>query len=133
MLRRKIWIPALFSLLAPWSARAGAAWNELRIGMTDLEAEAIIGKPLLRSVGQDYAVWIYDHRAELVFYGPLIAWTAPSERGVLGRSVDVWQKPVGAVGAEPTFLPKPARYKPAEVRRAPVVPAEWRSAFRYGR
>ena len=101
--------------------------------MTDLEAEAIIGTTRLRSVGQDYVVWIYDHRAELVFYGPLIAWTAPSECGVLGLSVDVWQRPVRAVEVERTFLPKPARYKLADVRRAPVVPGEWRSAFRLGR
>jgi hypothetical protein len=101
--------------------------------MTDLEAEAVLEKPLLRSVGQDYAVWIYDHRAELVFYGPLVAWTAPSERGVLGLSVDGWQRPVRAVEVERTFLPQPARYKLADVRRAPVVPAEWRSAYRPGR
>jgi hypothetical protein len=133
MRRLAIWIPVLLLLLAPWSVRAGSAWDELRIGMTGLEAEATLGKPLLRSVGQDYAVWIYDHRAELVFYGPLIAWSAPSERGVTGRRVDVWQRPVGVAKIEPIFLPKPARYKPAEVRRAPVVPAVWRSAFRFGR
>lgn len=121
MFKRKTWIPVLISLLAPWSVRAGAAWAELRIGMTELEAEATLGKPLLRSVGRDYAVWIYDHRAELVFYGPLIAWTAPSERGVPGRSVDVWQRPVSGVGVEPVFLPKPERYKPTQGRRAPVV------------
>lgn len=133
MLRRFTWIPVLVWLLAPWSLQAGTAWAALRIGMTDLEAEATLGKPLLRSAGQDYAVWIHDHRAELVFYGSLIAWSAPTVGGVPGWRVDVWQNPMGAVSTEPAFLPKPERYKPAEVSCAPVVPAEWRSALRLGR
>ncbi len=73
--------------------RGESAWDHLRIGMTEVEAEAILGAPLLRSVGQDFAVWIYNHRAELVFYGPLIAWSAPREGNTPGRVVDVWQAP----------------------------------------
>ena len=59
--------------------------------MTEVEAEAILGAPLLRSVGQDFAVWIYNHRAELVFYGSLIARPAPREGKDPGRVVDVGQ------------------------------------------
>ena len=45
--------------------------------MTEFEAEAMLGPPLRRSVGHDFSGWIFNHRAELVFYGPLIAWSAP--------------------------------------------------------
>lgn len=103
--------------------RGESAWDHLRIGMTEVEAEAILGAPLLRSVGQDFAVWIYNHRAELVFYGPLIAWSAPREGNTPGRVVDVWQAPPQGYALTVTFLPKPNRYLPAAERRAPITPA----------
>ncbi len=123
----------VFCFLSPLAVRGQSAWDQLRIGMTEVEAEAILGKPLLRSAGQDFAVWIYNHRAELVFYGPLIAWSAPREGTTPGRVVDVWQAPPVGEALAVTFLPKPVRYLPAAERRAPIVPAVWRSAFRYGR
>ena len=119
-----------FCFLSPVAMRGESAWDQLRIGMTEVEAEAILGAPLLRSVGQDFAVWIYNHRAELVFYGPLIAWSAPREGKAPGRVVDVGQAPPQGDALAVTFLPKPNRYLPVAERRAPIAPAVGRSAVR---
>jgi hypothetical protein len=67
-------IAALLVLVAG-SARAADAWAQLKLGMTSIQAVAVVGAPLQRSSGQGFQVWTYDNRAELVFYGPLIGWT----------------------------------------------------------
>jgi len=40
--------------------------------MTQGQAPSALGEPLLRSSGQDFGIWIYDVRAELVLYGILV-------------------------------------------------------------
>ena len=113
--------------------RGESAWDQLRIGMTEVEAEAILGAPLLRSVGQDFAVWIYNHRAELVFYGPLIAWSAPREGKDPGRVVDVGQALPQGDALAVAFLPKLIRDLPEAELGAPIVPVVGRLAVRFRR
>ncbi len=88
------------------SARAASAWTHLKLGMTSDDAIAAVGEPLQRSAGQGFEIWIYDDCAELVFYGPLVGWTAPRTATAAARSVDVWSAPAGAA-MPPHILPRP--------------------------
>ncbi|MSU53397.1 MAG: hypothetical protein CK538_10410 [Opitutia bacterium] len=47
----------VFCFLSSVAARGKSAWDQLRIGMPEFEAEAMLGPPLLRSAGQDFAGW----------------------------------------------------------------------------
>ena len=76
--------------------------------MTAEQAMLQLGEPLLRSAGQGFEVWIYDHRAEVVFYGLVVGWTAPGSAASVGKSVDIWQTRRGQYSTEPVFLPRPA-------------------------
>lgn len=47
--------------------------------MSKDETAAVLGRPLLRTAGKGFELWIYNHGAEVVFYaGPVFAWTAPT-------------------------------------------------------
>lgn len=98
-------LSVLFVLLAG-SARAASAWAQLKLGMTAEQAVAIVGEPLQRSAGQGFEIWTYDDRAELLFYGPLVGWSAPRSADMVTRSVDVWSAPAAAT-AQPQILPRP--------------------------
>ena len=98
-------LAVLFVVLAG-SARAASAWTQLKLGMTAEQAVAIVGEPLQRSAGQGFEIWTYDDRAELLFYGPLVGWTAPRSADMIARSVDVWSAPMAAT-AQPQILPRP--------------------------
>jgi len=101
--------------------------------MTQVEAEAMLGPPLRRGVGHDFSGWIFNPRAELVFYGPLIARPAPREGKAPGRVVDVGQALPQGDALAVAFLPKLIRDLPEAERRAPIVPSVGRSAVRFRR
>jgi hypothetical protein len=94
-------------ILAPGLTRAADGWAKLHLGMTAAQTAAALGDPLLRTAGQGFEVWIYDHCAEAVFYGPLIGWTAPTTGGGPGKTADVWQAGVGRAAATAVSLPRP--------------------------
>ena len=107
----------LLLLFAPGPLRAAAEWTQLKLGMTRDQAVAALGEPLIRSSGQDFEVWIYDERAELVFYGVLVGWSSPGAVAMTARTVDVWQVAAGAPRSE-FVLARPARINSPAVRRA---------------
>jgi|GEM_PF-5861786 len=107
----------LLLLFAPGPLGAAAGWAQLKLGMTRDEAALALGEPLIRSSGQDFEVWIYDERAELVFYGVLVGWSSPGAVAMTARTVDVWQVAAGAPRSE-FVLARPARINPPVVRRA---------------
>lgn len=94
---------AFLLLLSPGFVRGADSWAQLKIGMTAEETAAAIGKPLFRSEGRGFELWIYDHHAEVLFFGSLIGWTTPGTDKAASQVVDVWQGNHGGVNA-PTFL-----------------------------
>jgi len=107
----------LFSVLLLTGAftgvvRAEDGWSHLKLGMSTNDAVAALGQPLLRSEGRGFEVWTYDNRAEVVFYGQVIAWTAPASSLVAPRVVEDWQFAQGI--PDQVILPKPIpRARPA--------------------
>jgi hypothetical protein len=82
-------------------------WSRLKIGMTAREAATTLGDPLIRTAGQGFEVWIYDARAEVLFYGQVIGWTSPHPAGETAAVVDIWQETKGGTNAPVFFLPRP--------------------------
>ena len=123
-------------LVVTGAARGADCWAQLRLGMTTAEAASALGEPLVRSVGRGFELWIYDHDAEVLFFGDLVGWTTPGAVPSARHSADVWQ----ANGGQDDFravlarLPAP-RSQPA--RRAATAPAAeqreiaWRPALRF--
>jgi hypothetical protein len=76
-----------------WStpARGADGWERLKLGMTTEDAEAMLGAPLIRNQGKGFEKWIYDGRAEVLFYGGVIAWTAPASSPAAHSPTEVWQ------------------------------------------
>ncbi len=99
-------IPRLMAFLllcVPGFLSGAERWAQLKLGMTAEETVAAIGEPLFRSAGRGFELWIYDHRAEVVFFGPLIGWTTPSPGGEKGETNDIWLSDHTGVPT-PTFL-----------------------------
>jgi hypothetical protein len=94
-------------LLGSGHCRAAEPWAKLRLGMTAAQAARALGEPLLRTVGQGFELWIYDQRAEVLFYGPLVGWTSPGSDLRPGPAVDVWSVSAGPGKDETFFLPRP--------------------------
>jgi hypothetical protein len=119
MVRPAVLLLAILPCTAPTALRAGEDWTRLKIGMSPAEATRALGSPLIRTAGQGFEVWIYDSRAEAVFYGPLVGWTAPHAADAPATVVDVWQETKGDPDGPRFFLPRPT--PPKSVRRdAPV-------------
>lgn len=118
------------SLLAA-AAAAGASprerWTQLKAGMTAEETAAAIGKPLIRTSGRGYELWIYDSCAEVLFqHGPVAAWTVPVPNPV-SEARPIEHDFIRGV----FFLPPPAtRVRPAAAGAAPGY-LELDSRFRY--
>jgi hypothetical protein len=98
--------------------------------MTSVQATAVVGEPLLRSSGQRFEVWTYDNRAELVFYGPPVGWTAPRIADGAERSGDVWQNSSNEKTATRYTLPRPAPTDKTAGLRAAAVQASFLPAYR---
>jgi hypothetical protein len=122
MARRFPWQVVLLSLLAPGFIRGAEAWTRLKLGMSADDAVAVLGEPLIRATGKGFELWIYDHDAEALFYGPLIGWTTPAGGENPVRSVDIWQPTRPGADQPVYFLPRPVLSKNPVLRRA--APAE---------
>lgn len=122
-------IIACFLLLFASTGRAADGWTQLKRGMTADETRAALGKPLLSSEGYGFAVWIYDHGTEVVFYDRVIAWTAPHAANAGGPKPEAWSFFQGSPGQvrEPVIARRPARTMPATLI---LPPAEY-SSFRF--
>ena len=98
---------ALLALLSSGLAAVGNGWARLRAGMSPVETAATLGTPLIRSAGRGFELWIYDGRAEVVFFGgPVIAWTAPA--GTPGTDASQSNFQFGPPTL-PTYAPVPLR------------------------
>lgn len=79
MLRRVLSLFAFFALTSPCWAVGRGGWDNLKLGMSAIETNETLGAPLIRSVSRGLELWIYDGRAEVLFFrGPVVAWTPPS-------------------------------------------------------
>lgn len=114
MRQRIQWYLASFLLFT--STLLGAeSWAQLKLGMTGDEATEVLGEPLFKTVGHGFELWIYDNKAEALFYGgPLVGWTTPEKRKSVVRSVDVWQRK--AAGSDAPVFILPRVYRPAQRR-----------------
>lgn len=57
----------------------GAAdWSRVKTGITAAQTAEALGKPLIRTYGRGFEVWIYDSCGEVVFGGgPALGWSVP--------------------------------------------------------
>ena len=114
-------------------------WTKLKLGMTVEDAEAALGAPLIRNEGRGFERWVYDGRAEVLFYGGVIAWTAPASTSTLSvyvqahAPVEVWQFYQAIPNRLRDPIPTPLRKRLSAPRgNAPVGP-DLGSSFRYAR
>lgn len=116
-------------LVLPFTGRAADGWTQLKRGMTADETVAALGKPLLASEGYGFAVWIYDHGTEVVFYDRVIAWTAPHAANGPGPQPEAWSFFQGSPGQvrEPVAARRPARAAAAPL----ILPPAGYAAFRF--
>ncbi|MBI5689008.1 MAG: hypothetical protein HZC55_02840 [Verrucomicrobia bacterium] len=89
MLRRSL--IGLLLLISVNAVRADGGWAQLKLGMSESEVVAALGRPLICSKGRGFARWTYDRGAEVLLHGSLIGWTAPGPANVVNRSTDIWQ------------------------------------------
>lgn len=91
-------------------------WTQLKSGMSAEETAAVIGRPLIRTSGRGYELWIYDSCAEVLFqHGPVAAWTVPVPNPV-SEARPIEHDFIRGV----FFLPPPApRARPAAANAAP--------------
>jgi len=133
MLRSLTFCFAALAALAPALLRGKENWAQLKLGMTAEETLATLGRPILKSVGNGFEVWIYNNGSEVVLFGSLIGWTAPSAAKLSERSSDIWSED-DSDEAPPTFLsllPKPVtlgrapKPKPAPATARPRSEDVW--------
>ncbi len=55
-------------------------WSRVKAGLSVEEAEDALGRPLIRTYGRGFQVWIYDGRGEVIFAdGPgALGWSIPA-------------------------------------------------------
>ncbi|HEY8994043.1 MAG TPA: hypothetical protein VIM71_05240 [Lacunisphaera sp.] len=77
MLRLRLGAIMLFIGLS--SSLFGAAdWSRVKAGITAAQTAEALGKPLIRTYGRGFEVWIYDSCGEVVFGGgPALGWSMP--------------------------------------------------------
>jgi hypothetical protein len=70
------WLLPACCLAAPLFG--GADWSRLKLGLTQEQTTEALGKPLIRTYGRGFEVWIYDSHGEVLFAGgPATGWTHP--------------------------------------------------------
>lgn len=115
MLRPSRLILLFLGLLVPAFSPGAADWTKVKPGITTFEAAEALGKPLIRSYGRGFQVWIYDGAGEIVFGGgPALGWTVPSPTPEsLARPVglDVLIRPVVRLPALRSLNPQRQTYE----------------------
>lgn len=107
MQRRIHWYLMSFVILATSSLRGADGWAQLKVGMSSDEATEALGLPLMKTSARGFDLWIYDHNAEVLFFGgPLVGWTTPCDLKVASLTVDVWQRPPGSTKPPSFILPR---------------------------
>jgi len=128
-LRRCILVASL-AVLLPFVAAGAETWERLKLGMTTDEASSVLGEPLIRNEGNGFTLWIYDNGSEVVFYGGVIAWTAPADRFAVRYAVERWQFFQAAPGQVRDPRPSKAVFLPVPKMVAQAKPDKT-AAFRY--
>lgn len=102
-------------LITPTLSPGAADWSKVKTGITPFEAAEALGKPLIRTYGRGFQVWIYDGCGEIVFGGgPALGWTVPSPTAEsLARPValDVLIRPVVRLPALRSLNPQRRTYE----------------------
>ncbi|HEY4302488.1 MAG TPA: hypothetical protein VGM73_16570 [Candidatus Didemnitutus sp.] len=81
--------------MATLRADSSPGWSAIKRGMTPAATFAALGKPLVRTAGRGFELWIYDHNSEVLFFrGPVIAWTAPDATPGAAGTNDTFEWPV---------------------------------------
>lgn len=108
MLRRPTLLSALLFALAAGLLHGEENWSQLKLGMTANQAAAALGRPMQRTLGNGFEIWIYDNGAEALLFGSLIGWTTPTSASSpmakpIERSRDIWSEDCSEA-IYPTFL-----------------------------
>ncbi len=115
MLRVTRCLLLLLGLMAPAFSQGAADWAKMKTGITPTEAAEAVGKPLIRTYGRGFQVWIYDGCGEIIFGGgPALGWTqpAPSQESLARpASLDVLIRPVIRLPALRRFTPQTQTYE----------------------
>ena len=70
------WLLPVSFLLTPLLGEAD--WTRLKLGLTPEQTTEALGKPLIRTYGRGFEVWIYDSHGEVLFAGgPATGWSHP--------------------------------------------------------
>ncbi len=84
--------------MVPAFSQGAPDWSKIKSGIMLSEAAETLGKPLIRTYGRGFQVWIYDGCGEIIFGGgTAIGWTQPNPTAEsLARPValDVLIRPV---------------------------------------
>lgn len=127
----RLWL--LFACL-PCFAHGADRWAQLKLGMTADETAAVLGTPLVRNVGRGFELWIYDHDAEVLFFGDLVGWTSPGTGALVARTADIWQANRGRDdfrGVLASLPPPRSQRLPARTTLALVREVVWRPSLRF--
>jgi len=100
----------LLGLIAPGLSQGAADWTKVKAGIMPTEAVEVLGRPLIRTYGRGFQVWIYDGAGEIVFGGgSALGWTQPAPtQESLSRPVeqDVLIRPVVRLPSLQGFTPQ---------------------------
>ena len=115
MFRHSRYLLLSLGLMAPALSQGAADWSKVKAGITPTEAAEALGKPLIRTYGRGFQVWIYDGCGEIIFGGgPALGWTQPSPTPEsLSRpvSLDVLIRPVVRLPSLRNFTPQTQTYE----------------------
>src|SRR5450432_1350905 len=121
----------LLLLVAFQPALAGGAdrWAQIKAGMSSADTVKMLGEPLVRSQGKGFELWIYDRGAEVVFYGDIIAWTAPAGSAAPASANESWAFFQAAPDQIALPFPKPRTFLP--VPELASIRTDSATKFRY--
>jgi hypothetical protein len=106
----------IIALLTACAVHGADGWAQLKGGMSRADAIAVLGVPLVESRGREFAVAIYDERAEVIFVDDrVIDWTAPGAKPGVNTHAANWHfgrtrrdRPLFAAQGQGNTPPAPA-------------------------
>lgn len=112
-------------LLFPVASQAAENWSQLKLGMSVEETIAALGTPLMRTAGRGFETWTYDKGGDVLIYGSLVAWTAPTPAKATVRRKDIWSEHpnlsyAAALSLVPARIPSSLRRSSGSVSRPPT-------------